>query len=812
MTNKSKKETPENISWQCHAALLSSVKEAVAIIYEGRIEYANGSFVKVFEISRPIHGQKIMDFIAPSDRSLVENRIKRRLQGEQVPHRYQVEGLSELGKRLFFQATSHVIPWKEKTAVQVVLEDLGSIKELERSLEDSRAGYKALVENASDGVVLLNEDGDIEYTNSRLVEMFGYQSSDALIGRPFLTLMSADDRSRVLELTDKNQFNPGKYLTITYIGLRADGSKIPIEALLTKYKTGEQVHIQALLRDVTEREKLLSALSESEERYRTLVEQAMYGVYILQEGRCVYANPTLASMLNYNVMELIGMHYLDIVAPSYHDEVRASVQRRLNGSEPYRLYRFNVLRKDSKEIFVEVSSRNTIHNGRPAVQGMMRDITEQELQAQSLARKNNELNTLFNITSTLSAITDARKAGQILLELIHTLVKAERSFICYVDPDRNIGRIGPSVRVNVDWQERLHEFPLAKYPLITDVMKTGKTLYVPDLRTESRYKPDPKTPQVASWIGVPIKSRLKVIAVIQIFSSQKDFLDEYQIQLLDTIGNQVGFAFEKLLLYEETQAQRKRWEGTFHAIGDPSCIIDADCRLLAANHSLCESVNLPVEKILGTNCKSTLVSKRIGFDCIKCQAPQSLKNGSSTRWEVSLKSFDHHYRLSATPLPDADGIIRSAVIITHNATAQRRTERALSAIARVPHDKAPTILVVDDEEIVRTTCREILATHGYDVILASDGLEAVQIVQSDPNSVDVILLDILLPGMDGEATFTAIRAIRSDIAIMFSTGLNHLGRIPGRPGDLGIDLLVKPYRAEELVEKISSLLQRMKKL
>ncbi|MCD6502013.1 response regulator, partial [bacterium] len=109
-----------------------------------------------------------------------------------------------------------------------------------------------------------------------------------------------------------------------------------------------------------------------------------------------------------------------------------------------------------------------------------------------------------------------------------------------------------------------------------------------------------------------------------------------------------------------------------------------------------------------------------------------------------------------------------------------------------------TILIVDDEPHVRTVLRALLSKLGYEVLLVSDGEEAVETVRSHGDEIDLVLLDVVMPGMNGPEVFDAIRSLKPDCKVVISTGYAKEETV----GDLirqGAAALVrKPYRAATL--------------
>jgi PAS domain S-box-containing protein len=131
----------------------------------------------------------------------------------------------------------------------------------------------------------------------------------------------------------------------------------------------------------------------------------------------------------------------------------------------------------------------------------------------------------------------------------------------------------------------------------------------------------------------------------------------------------------------------------------------------------------------------------------------------------------------------------------------------ISKTSEVPNGNGETILVVEDEEPIRQVTKDILEKHGYNVLLASDGTEAMAIYSENKNSIDAILMDMVMPYMDGAATIRAIRKLNPNIKIISSTGVGSAVR----PEVLAIlnvnEKLLKPYTSEQLLNKLHSVLK-----
>jgi len=118
------------------------------------------------------------------------------------------------------------------------------------------------------------------------------------------------------------------------------------------------------------------------------------------------------------------------------------------------------------------------------------------------------------------------------------------------------------------------------------------------------------------------------------------------------------------------------------------------------------------------------------------------------------------------------------------------------------------ILVVDDEEAVRESLRRALQLEGYDVELASDGAEALDLLAAEPAQPDAIVLDVLMPRLDGLEVARELRREGNSVPILMLTARAAVDdRVAGL--DAGADdYLVKPFALEELRARLRALLRR----
>ena len=125
-----------------------------------------------------------------------------------------------------------------------------------------------------------------------------------------------------------------------------------------------------------------------------------------------------------------------------------------------------------------------------------------------------------------------------------------------------------------------------------------------------------------------------------------------------------------------------------------------------------------------------------------------------------------------------------------------------------PAKKANTILIVDDEQMVIEPLCILLKRFGYHVISANNGAEAVNLFKKDGHNIDLVVLDLMMPGMNGIETFHRLQRIHPEVPVFIARGSHYSDQIDDiiKKGCNGF--VPKPYSASELHVKIQNTLTK----
>jgi PAS domain S-box-containing protein len=305
------------------------------------------------------------------------------------------------------------------------------------SLEHSEQRFRSVVETAIDAIITIDQRGKIIFWNRQAEQMFGYSRTD-IIGQPATVIMPQRyhkaHRHSLREIAAMEHYNvPEKIRELD--GLKKDGSEFPLELSLAKWDTAEGSFFTAIVRDISERKQAetalqtargelekrviertaelaetnkelrqriaecefaQSALKESELKYSTLVEDALIGVYIAQDDRIVFANDKFAEIYAYPKQELIGMDSLNLVHPEDRAMVKELREKRLKGEKVPSEYEIRGLKKNGETIWVMRSYSLIHYDGKPAISGIVADMTTRRLAEDALRKSDKELRILSN--------------------------------------------------------------------------------------------------------------------------------------------------------------------------------------------------------------------------------------------------------------------------------------------------------------------------------------------------------------------------------------------------------------------------------
>ena len=258
-----------------------------------------------------------------------------------------------------------------------IFRDITERKLAEEALARESHRNQVFLRNASDGVHILDSDGNVLEVSDSFCEMLGY-SREELIGAN-VSLWDAQWSAQELKQRIAELLAKGSRTIFQTRHRRRDGRLLDVEIIGQGLELDGKPVLFNSARDITERNRAEQQLVEAEARFRGLVEQSIAGIYIIQDGTFAYVNPRFAEIRGYgSANEVIGRDPLQMIDENDRATVAENNRRLLAGEMPSIDYTFIALRKDGSNVEVGVHSARATYRGRPAIIGLLQDISEKK--------------------------------------------------------------------------------------------------------------------------------------------------------------------------------------------------------------------------------------------------------------------------------------------------------------------------------------------------------------------------------------------------------------------------------------------------
>jgi adenylate cyclase len=271
----------------------------------------------------------------------------------------------------------------------------------------ARGNLDAILGSAGDAIVTADGEGLIMTWNPAAERIFGYGESE-IVGSPLHRLVPERFRAahsaglrRVVDTGETRII--GK--TVEVFGLHKDGIEFPIELSLGTWLDGEERYFSGIIRDISDRDAMTSALAASEERLQSILQSANDAIVSIDaEGRVILWNPTAAEMFGYSAAEMVGQPLTAIIPERFRQGHREGIARVVAGGERHvigQTVELAGLHRDGREFPIELSLAFWTADGVMSFSGIIRDITERktaedqlQIANRALAEKNDQLQAL----------------------------------------------------------------------------------------------------------------------------------------------------------------------------------------------------------------------------------------------------------------------------------------------------------------------------------------------------------------------------------------------------------------------------------
>ncbi|WP_260631529.1 bifunctional diguanylate cyclase/phosphodiesterase [Neobacillus niacini] len=235
--------------------------------------------------------------------------------------------------------------------------------------------YKSLFEENPDAIFIFDLNGKFVVAN-KAVSIYGFRAEE-LIDKPFTGFILPKDLEKVTAHFLQAVEGTASNCDCTILDKNRQQREISITNIPI-FVNKEIYGVYTIIKDITEHKKAQSDLMEAEAKYRSLIENSLVGVYIMQDGKLVYVNPRLCEMSGYNREDLLGLNVSEFIYPEDLPLVNENMRKRFNDETGTMKYEYRAIRKDQSVITFELYGSKIVYEGRDAIIGTVIDITERK--------------------------------------------------------------------------------------------------------------------------------------------------------------------------------------------------------------------------------------------------------------------------------------------------------------------------------------------------------------------------------------------------------------------------------------------------
>jgi len=636
-----------------------------------------------------------------------------------------------------------------------MLLDITERRAAEEALRESERRFRSMFESAAVGMALSEASGRILDANPTLARMLGYDRHE-LIGRFSREITHPGDRSIESGLFREMIESRQGFLHLEKRYLRKDGSylwgRLSLSASLDE--EGRPAFLISMVEDVTERVALVEELTRARESLENLLDHLAVGVGIVQRGRFVYVNPALCRVLGHDARALRALEPVALIeqgARSRLWELIARLDKGLVGE----IHAVECLRRRADDVFeARVTGVSIRHRDRPADLFVVEDVgVERALQARmAQAQKLHTIGTLaggiaHDVNNLLTGL--ASHAG-LLRERLGGDAEGEAA----IDGiERLVDRAAALTRKLLAFGRRqiLHPVPVDVNELIEGFLPMARRLLGERILIVERLAP-----------GLP--------------AVRADALQIEQVLLNLAVNARDAMP------------------------GGGRLDIETEARVVPGGVGVPDEVVVRVRDT-GPGIPAELLPRL--FEPFVTTKP--VGEGTGLGLAVAHGIVEQHGgSLSARNLPEG-GCELCFVLPGSAEPAQRLPERARAGSASLCGGDE-TVLVAEDDDDLRFLIEHLLRRAGYQVAVATDGRQAVEVFRRHSESVRLVVLDMIMPDRTGLEALAEIRALAPDLPALLISGYSEELAEESARGVALPAFLAKPFRPEELLAAVRRLL------
>jgi len=354
--------------------------------------YLNQAAIKTFRYQASPIGRSAFDFILAEDHVRMKENMQKSITGNNFTTGNEYTGVRDDGTQFPVLVYGAPIFNKNKlVGTRGIIIDITERKAMENALRESETKYKTFIENSQDGIFAIIGDR-IHFANNTLCKMLGY-TSDEMYDMPAINLVVPEEHQRAGEIIRRRNSGDRSVVNEIFHFVAKDGSIRECDTFSSMLELNGKIASYLTVHDLTETRRIQEQLQHSEEKYRTLIDNANDGMVITQQGKVVFSSKAMCEMMLCAEEDVVGKSFLTMVAKEDWQTMLDFHKRRMDGEIFTSLYRSNFVRSDGKIITMELNARTSNYKGKPAAFIIMRNISdrvkiENELQ---IAKQNLEM-------------------------------------------------------------------------------------------------------------------------------------------------------------------------------------------------------------------------------------------------------------------------------------------------------------------------------------------------------------------------------------------------------------------------------------
>jgi len=376
------------------ARLLDTATDSIFMHdFEGNFIYVNETAYESRGYTREeLMQMNLYELTLPEYARLIESRIKEMMKTGYII--FEGGHYRKDGSIMPIEVHANIITYGGHQYILSAARDITQRKKDEAALVDREQRFRSLFENNPVAILVQDKESSYIDVNAAGCALLGYSKEEILV-TPAQNMVLPEK----LENARRNFRKALKGESVTYetTTTRKNGDRIELNVtFIPVMVSGEIVGVYNVVEDITISKKAEEALRQSEEKYRSVVENAQEIIFIVQDGVIKFINRRSGVMLGYNPEEIYSRSFSDFVHPEDRQMVIDRHVRRLHGEEVQDVYSFRIIGKNNREAWVELRSVLVDWEGKPATLNFISDITVRKRIEEALRQSEEKYRTILD--------------------------------------------------------------------------------------------------------------------------------------------------------------------------------------------------------------------------------------------------------------------------------------------------------------------------------------------------------------------------------------------------------------------------------